>query len=117
MTEADTEAPYSKSGNGTDLISVFETLDLPFQGSEAGEEWVSTRSTPEGVVISPRTVPENLVPNVVDMGLQDALYLLEGKGMKVQVQGRGTVRGQSVRAGTRVTEGMQITLNMSINEG
>lgn len=117
LTEGDVEAPFSKSGSGSALVSVFETLDLPFQKGDTDMEWVSTRSTPEGVLISPRSVSEHLVPNVVDMGLQDALYLLEGKGMKVQVQGRGTVRGQSVRAGTPVTKGMKITLNMSINEG
>jgi cell division protein FtsI (penicillin-binding protein 3) len=117
LTEGDVEAPFSKSGSGAALVSVFETLDLPFQNGDADTEWVSTRSTPEGVLISPRSVSDHLVPNVVDMGLQDALYLLEGKGMKVQVQGRGTVRDQSVRAGTPVTKGMQITLNMSINEG
>jgi cell division protein FtsI (penicillin-binding protein 3) len=51
------------------------------------------------------------------MGLKDALYLLESKGMRVVVDGRGTVRGQSVQAGTRLRAGMEITLNMSIKAG
>jgi cell division protein FtsI (penicillin-binding protein 3) len=96
---------------------VFDYLELPLGKPDEETEWVTTASTPEGVVISPRSVPSELVPNVVDMGLQDALFLLEQMGMKVTVQGRGTVRGQSVRAGTPVSEGMGITLNMSINEG
>lgn len=117
ITESEVQAPYSKSGKGAALESVFDYLELPLGKPDEETEWVTTASTPEGVVISPRSVPSELVPNVVDMGLQDALFLLEQMGMKVTVQGRGTVRGQSVRAGTPVSEGMGITLNMSINEG
>jgi cell division protein FtsI (penicillin-binding protein 3) len=58
-----------------------------------------------------------LVPNVADMGLKDALYLLESKGMKVVVDGRGTVRNQSVQAGSLIRTGTVVKLNMSIKEG
>jgi len=117
LTSTEADAPYSKSGHGAALVSVFNRLQLPYEQSEMEAAWVSTRSTPEGVIITPRSVSDQLVPNVVDMGLQDALYLLEGYGIQVQVRGRGTVRGQSIRAGTPVSEGMVITLNMSIAEG
>jgi cell division protein FtsI (penicillin-binding protein 3) len=117
LASTEVEAPYSKSGQGQALVSVFDNLQLPYAQGEVDAAWVSTKSTPEGVVISPRSVSEHLVPNVVDMGLQDALYLLEEQGIKVEVRGRGTVRGQSIRAGTPVTNGMVITLNMSIIEG
>lgn len=115
--EEGAQAPYSKSGSGKDLESVFEYLKLPFEGRVADAEWVSTTSTPEGVVAFPREVPEALVPNVRDMGLQDALYLLEQKGCNVVARGRGTVRGQSVLPGTVVREGMTVSLEMSIKEG
>jgi len=54
---------------------------------------------------------------VVDMGLKDALYLMESRGIRVVVDGRGTVRQQSVQAGTRLRTGMEIRLNMSIKAG
>jgi cell division protein FtsI (penicillin-binding protein 3) len=111
------QAPFSKSGSGEALESVFDYLKLPLESGDQEAEWVSTRSTPEGVVAAPREVPPALVPNVRDMGLQDALYLLEQKGCKVVVHGRGTVRGQSVLPGTVVREGMVVTLEMSIKEG
>ncbi len=115
--EMEIQAPYSKSGSGTDLESVFEYLKLPLESGAPGAEWVSTMSTPEGVVAAPREVPEALVPNVKDMGLQDALYLLEQKGCDVVVHGRGTVRNQSVLPGTVVRDGLVVTLEMSIKEG
>ncbi len=111
------QAPYSKSGSGNALESAFEYLDLPLEKGAEDAAWVSTRSTPDGVVLSSRLIPKELVPNVVDMGLKDALYLLETKGMKVRVDGRGTVRKQSVLAGSNIRKGTVITLNMSIKEG
>jgi len=66
------------------------------------------------MVLKGRELQDALVPNVVDMGLKDALFLLESRGLTVEARGRGTVRGQSVRPGTRLRKGMGITLEMSI---
>lgn len=111
------QAPYSKSGSGSALESTFEYLNLPFEHDNKEDIWVSTRSTPEGVVLHSRAINHDLVPNVVDMGLKDALYLLESKGMEVHVDGRGTVREQSVQAGSQIRRGTVVKLNMSIIEG
>jgi len=117
VAASEIQAPYSKSGSEEALETVFDYLQLPLENNGDDTEWVSTISTPDGVVITPRSVAGELVPNVLDMGLQDAIYLLEQKGLKVVVHGRGTVRSQSVRAGTPVRNGMEVTLDMSIKEG
>jgi cell division protein FtsI (penicillin-binding protein 3) len=117
LAEESVQAPFSKSGSGEALASAFEYLKLPLK--EQGEEcqWVSTRSTPEGVVASARPVSSQLVPNVVDMGLKDAVYLLESRGLKVVADGRGTVRNQSLLPGSLIQKGTTVRLNMSLNEG
>ena len=53
------------------------------------------------------------VPNVEGMGLKDALYLLENKGLQVQTSGRGKVISQSLVAGTsyRPRQTIAIILN------
>lgn len=111
------QAPYSKSGSGDDLAAAFEHLNLTLQQQGDKSLWVSTRSTPEGVISSSRQVSNYLVPNVVDMGLKDAVYLLESRGLKVVAAGRGTVRGQSQVAGSAIRKGTVIKLDMSLNEG
>ena len=40
------------------------------------------------------------VPNVMGMGLRDAVYLLESQGYKVQTKGRGKIVDQKPAAGT-----------------
>ena len=117
LTEQSLQAPYSKSGSGDDLSVVFDHLNLRLQQHGDESLWVSTRSTPEGVISSSRQISSHLVPNVVDMGLKDAVYLLESRGLKVVAEGRGTVRGQSQVAGSTIRKGTVIKLNMSLNEG
>jgi len=111
------QAPYSKSGRSEELLSVFNYLDLPLEVEQPEAGWVSTRSLTDSVVALPRSIPDRLVPNVVDMGLKDALYLLESRGLKVMVDGRGTVREQSIIPGTVIRGKEVITLKMSIREG
>lgn len=65
------------------------------------------------IAIQPKQVYRNIMPDVMGMGLKDAVYLLENSGMQVQVQGRGKVRTQSVPAGTRIAKGQSITLQLS----
>lgn len=114
MARQELQAPYSKSGMERELESVFRYLGIPIHLREGKSEWVTAISTDEGVVALPREIPENLVPNVVDMGLKDAVYLLESRGLKVVVDGRGTVRQQSLTPGSVIRPGTVVSLGMSI---
>lgn len=113
----ESRAPYAKSGQRQALEYTAAHLGIDFNTEDGTGAWVSAQSTPDGVLLMNREIPGTLVPNVRDMGLKDALYLLENCGMKVKADGRGTVRGQSVLPGTAIRPGMEISLEMSISEG
>lgn len=60
-----------------------------------------------------KTIEDNsLMPNVVGMGLKDALYLLESRGMDVHFTGRGMVRSQSIPAGRKISAGDNVSLTL-----
>jgi cell division protein FtsI (penicillin-binding protein 3) len=46
------------------------------------------------------------------MGARDAVYMLESRGVKARVHGRGKVKSQSIFAGTAIKEGMICELYM-----
>ena len=46
------------------------------------------------------------VPNVVGMGARDAVYLLESRGIRTRLKGRGKVKSQSIYSGTLIKQGM-----------
>ncbi len=110
------DAPYSKSGSYRELTNTLSLLGIRFVDESAGNTWVSTQSDGDAIKILPRQVQRNLVPNVKDMGLEDAVYLLEKTGLKVRVNGRGTVRGQSITPGSVSIPGQTISLEMSLSD-
>ena len=107
------DVPYSKSGNFNNLSLVLRELNIPMERDAERSEWVTTRVNDSKVEMTHRAMDENLVPNVVGMGLRDALFLLEQRGMRVSVRGRGRVVSQSVAPGSRVAPNGSIALVMS----
>jgi cell division protein FtsI (penicillin-binding protein 3) len=50
------------------------------------------------------------MPNVVGMGLKDALFCLENKGVRVSTTGKGKVVSQNIAAGTNIEKNMSVTI-------
>lgn len=55
---------------------------------------------------------DGTMPNVVGMGLKDALYILESRGLEVRFTGRGAVRRQSITTGERIRPGQRVVLEL-----
>ena len=53
-----------------------------------------------------------MVPNVIGMGLVDAVFLLEKSGLFVRPIGSGIVRDQSIDPGQQVIKGQKIILQL-----
>ena len=50
------------------------------------------------------------IPDVRGMGAKDAVYVLKKRGLKVNIQGAGSVKSQSIAPGGEVTKGQSIKL-------
>ena len=104
--------PVSKSGSTKELFTVFKTLNIATI-EESNGDYVNTATGKDNVTLSNRTITPGTVPNVVGMGLQDALFLLESEGIKVQILGVGTVKRQSVAPGASSKSNKYITIELS----
>ena len=102
------------SGNASSLGFVFHSLGMPLPDTSMG--WVTGATGPEaGFRWSFEKTGAGAaqdMPSVQGMGLRDALYLLENKGLKVSVRGRGKVLAQSLPAGTAIRKGQLIYLQL-----
>lgn len=54
----------------------------------------------------------NQIPNVVGMGARDAVYLVESRGVKVKMEGRGKVVEQSLEPGRIIRKGDVMRLKL-----
>ena len=53
------------------------------------------------------------MPDVHGMGARDAVYLIESRGLKVKLQGRGKVVEQSIKPGSKIAKGMTCVLRLA----
>ncbi len=61
-----------------------------------------------------RQYGKSIVPDVKGMGARDAVYMLESRGVKVKVVGRGKVVKQSLAPGKKISKGDACTLTLSV---
>lgn len=104
--------PLAKAGSRGDMVKVMSTLAIPYAFSDESP-WVSTVADKYAVTLKGRTTTNGLMPNVVGMGLRDALYILENQGVQVVAMGRGKVVRQSVTGGSAFTKGTKIELTLN----
>ena len=82
-------------------------------GNEDNCEWGTiSKSKDAGYRISAIGKNTGRVPNVMGMGAKDAVFLMQQCGLKVKVDGVGTVVSQSINAGTVAREGTTVRLQL-----
>jgi cell division protein FtsI (penicillin-binding protein 3) len=103
--------PDAKSGDKTKTVLAYQKMGIKAPANfEAA--YVAIDKNENGVSLSPKAMIAGLVPNVVGMGLQDALYLIENEGMIAIVNGSGKITNQSISAGAKVNKGSRIVLDL-----
>jgi cell division protein FtsI (penicillin-binding protein 3) len=55
---------------------------------------------------------KNLIPELYGMGIRDAVYLLENRGLHVRYNGVGRVKNQSIQSGQPIIKGSTIFLTL-----
>jgi len=111
--------PEVKSGNILAADYVLSHLGLKttteWSGSYAygNPIWgTAEKETKKVVLTKTATTPEGIMPDVTGMGARDAVYLLESRGLKVRIKGRGKVQRQSIDYGKPYRKGARVTLEM-----
>lgn len=98
-------------GNTADLKSIASVINIKTKNAK-DEEWCELKkkgTTPETF---PVTISEKFIPDVIGMGLKDAIFLLENKGLRVKCVGKGIVIKQSINAGQNIEKGKEIIIEL-----
>jgi cell division protein FtsI (penicillin-binding protein 3) len=103
--------PATKDGNLTDLTYLLENLEIPYKVN-VQNEWGRSQVSKKDLVLNGQDLRSDIVPNVVGMGAKDAVFLLENRGLTVDLNGFGTVISQSISPGSNAKKGAKITLKL-----
>jgi cell division protein FtsI (penicillin-binding protein 3) len=98
------------AGTTNDVKDIFGAMNISYVDSTVQKPWSVVYTNPDKPVIKLSVVEKKIVPDVRNMGLKDALYLLENSSIKVITKGRGKVVAQDILPGTPVTKNQNITL-------
>ncbi|MDP4281893.1 MAG: penicillin-binding protein [Bacteroidota bacterium] len=104
--------PYADAGLQKDLTEVYSTLSIPFKPANPAAIWAKPLLANSEVVIEPEHIRQGTMPDVIGMGIKDALYILEQMGLRVRVTGKGTVIRQSIPPGQRVAKAEIVVLDL-----
>lgn len=103
------KVPFAKAGATEDFESISQYLKLSMVKA-SNCDWVNANTNAKSMVLTERKIEEAKVPNVVGMGLKDAMYLLENAGLNVKFFGVGRVQKQSITQGVSIKKGNVITI-------
>ena len=104
---------YNFIGLNKEINAINSTLKIPFTDSANGGYWRTMRMQNNNAVLqfpAMMLTGSQVIPNVIGMGLKDAVYLTENKGLKIIITGRGKVINQSLAAGTTFKKGETLTI-------
>lgn len=100
IVSGDTQMSNIKGGSIEDMRTVAREYDQKI-ATKAKSGWGNSTDSQGGTLrFSEVASDTSCVPNVIGMGLNDALYLLENCGLAVEIVGYGKVKSQSISAGT-----------------
>ena len=102
--------PSVKYGLTQDTRLALKETGVSYADNSQGTQWSVALPTQDKVKIQKRTIGQGVVPNVVGMPLNDAVYLCENSGLRVSKEGHGKVVKQEPSAGQVLQRGTQIKL-------
>jgi cell division protein FtsI (penicillin-binding protein 3) len=98
------------AGSSNDVKDIFSSMNISYSDSTEKKIWSNVYISPEKPVVKSAIVVKKSIPDVRNMSLKDALYILENIKLKVITKGRGKVIAQDILPGTPVTKNQNITL-------
>jgi cell division protein FtsI (penicillin-binding protein 3) len=107
--------PNVNGGRNDEAKTALNTLGIKYIGAESTTGWSEFKT--DSTSVKARTIypTEDSLVNVVNMGLRDAVYLLENQGYKVSFNGYGKVIGQDPAAGSKIDKNSTVTLILQHN--
>ena len=108
--------PFANAGLQKDIEEVYSSLNISAKPLLNNAVWAFPVPGTTSVNLVPAMVIKGRMPDVMGMGLKDAVFLLEENGMKVMVNGKGSVIRQSVPAGMMYAPGTLVSIDLAIKE-
>ncbi|NMD01396.1 MAG: PASTA domain-containing protein, partial [Bacteroidales bacterium] len=103
--------PVIKKGYAKDIMLLSKYFKL--NTNKTASNWVTSSPSKNKIELKPFSYNKSMMPNVVGMGLRDAMHILGNLGVEIRVIGRGKVVKQSLPTGAAIEKGTVVYLELS----
>ena len=93
--------PIGNKGFALDFEKVFKHIGLPINNLESSK-WISTIAGEDGVYSRSWEFNSQRMPDLIGMGLRDAMYIMDIYGVQLIPHGKGKIRSQSISPGSAI---------------
>jgi cell division protein FtsI (penicillin-binding protein 3) len=117
MAEGNNQLQLPETKHSSDyetLKTIYAGLGLNPSDYLHNEKWAVVEKREDNLAFESVEFDNTRVPDVKGMRAKDAVYLLENMGMKTVLTGRGQVKSQSIKAGSKVNSGQTIKLQLAV---
>ncbi len=104
---------YNYAGYTKDIKQVTTQLALPIKEVEGRSSYSRMYKNGTMSTVANQRVSSGIMPNLVGMGLKDAVYLSENLGLKIMIGGKGKVIAQSIASGRNIRRGDILTIQLN----
>jgi cell division protein FtsI (penicillin-binding protein 3) len=103
---------YMYAGSTADMKKIMADLNMKYSDSSGKSEYNTVAEMNYQPVMKSKDITHNM-PDVKGMGLKDVLFLLENRNVKVFAKGKGKVYAQSVSAGSPLSKGQAVVVELN----
>jgi cell division protein FtsI (penicillin-binding protein 3) len=104
---------YNYATSKISLKTIAKNLSLSYKDSSLNNDWVMLQGEKRDIKITPKPMKAGIMPNIIGMKLQDALWICENNGLMVKSVGKGKVMTQSIVEGQKIIRGQQIQIQLN----
>ncbi len=104
--------PPMKPSKADEMLEILTALGIKNASFDFGYQWAYAKPDNGKILLSEKRISNSKMPDVTGMGLKDALFLLENKGLKVTIKGKGKVIRQSISNGSEIEKGQKVTIEL-----
>ena len=100
-------------GLKSEVDRIADYFEWDILSNDINSDMVTAISSKNKIVVKPNYYSsKSVMPNVVQLNVRDAVYLLESMGLRVKVEGKGKVKNQSILPGERIWKGVEVKISL-----
>lgn len=102
--------PSIAGGAASDIRTILSVVPTKDEINIPKSGWIELTQTANGLTPKRMDIETGIIPDVLGLGLKDAIYILENEGYKVSFNGNGRVIKQEPSSGEKISKGESVTL-------